>query len=276
MAFTQYTENPAVVTQLPKYPSASGYTWEQVRAAFDVDNVAFKAWFNGTHLPEMEVFLASGLNPTGEYVAETTYPIRSIVTYQGSAYVTLQEVTGVTPTDDGVNYVILVEKGDSPTTFSYNNLTEVPTTFTPASHAHGNITNDGKIGSTADLPVFTTTAGAVSTKSIADAKTLLGIPSSFSNVYSSSYVGTGTYGSGNKNSLTFTFIPKALFVFNASNNIGVAVIGVVRGFSFKGSANYIHSIVASVTDNTLYWHNTAAADQQMNTTGETYYYTAIG
>jgi hypothetical protein len=32
---------------------------------------------------------------------------------------------------------------------------------TPLSHAHGNITNDGKIGSASGLPVITTTAGAV-------------------------------------------------------------------------------------------------------------------
>lgn len=33
----------------------------------------------------------------------------------------------------------------------------------PASHTHGNVTNDGKIGSTANLPVITTTAGALTT-----------------------------------------------------------------------------------------------------------------
>ena len=37
------------------------------------------------------------------------------------------------------------------------------TTTPPASHAHGNITNDGKIGSTANLPLITTTAGAITT-----------------------------------------------------------------------------------------------------------------
>ncbi|NBW18710.1 MAG: hypothetical protein EBR82_63130, partial [Caulobacteraceae bacterium] len=37
------------------------------------------------------------------------------------------------------------------------------TTTPPASHTHGNIANDGKIGSTANLPLITTTAGAVTT-----------------------------------------------------------------------------------------------------------------
>ena len=45
-----------------------------------------------------------------------------------------------------------------------------------ATHTHGNITTDGKVGSTANLPMFTSTAGAVGTKSVVDAKTALGIP----------------------------------------------------------------------------------------------------
>ena len=50
-----------------------------------------------------------------------------------------------------------------------------PSTYTPSSHTHGNLTNDGKIGSTADLFVVTGTAGEVTTKTVADTKTLLGI-----------------------------------------------------------------------------------------------------
>ena len=49
------------------------------------------------------------------------------------------------------------------------------TLYATLTHTHGNITNDGKIGSTADLMVCTTTAGAVATKTVADTKTLLGI-----------------------------------------------------------------------------------------------------
>ena len=66
--------------------------------------------------------------------------------------------------------------------FTYNGtqyelINPFPTTIGAATstHTHGNLTNDGKIGATADLPVFTGTSGAVNTKSIADAKTLLGI-----------------------------------------------------------------------------------------------------
>lgn len=112
MALTTYPTNPAVVSALPTWPSASGYSAPQMKAFFDQDNVAFKAWFNGTHLPELEVFLATGLNPAGEYNALTAYPVKSVVGYNGSSYVTLQAVTGVTPTNDGTNYMLIASKGD--------------------------------------------------------------------------------------------------------------------------------------------------------------------
>ena len=44
-----------------------------------------------------------------------------------------------------------------------------------SSHAHGSITNDGKLGSSADLPVFTLSAGVIGTKNKADAKIALDI-----------------------------------------------------------------------------------------------------
>ena len=44
---------------------------------------------------------------------------------------------------------------------AYSSLSGIPSTFTPASHAHGNITNAGAIGSTATLPVITGTSGVL-------------------------------------------------------------------------------------------------------------------
>ena len=64
------------------------------------------------------------------------------------------------------------------TTGDYDDLTDKPTipsdvsdltdnsntAFTPKSHTHGNITNDGKVGSNANYFVYTTTGGAVTSK----------------------------------------------------------------------------------------------------------------
>ena len=47
------------------------------------------------------------------------------------------------------------------TSGSYNDLNNIPATFTPSSHTHGNLTNDGKIGTTANVPLITGTGGVV-------------------------------------------------------------------------------------------------------------------
>ena len=47
------------------------------------------------------------------------------------------------------------------TTGKYTDLTDIPSTFTPASHTHGNVTNDGKVGTTSGKPLITGTGGAI-------------------------------------------------------------------------------------------------------------------
>jgi hypothetical protein len=47
------------------------------------------------------------------------------------------------------------------TGYAYSNLTGTPSTFTPSSHTHGNISNAGAIGSTANLPIITGTSGVL-------------------------------------------------------------------------------------------------------------------
>ena len=47
------------------------------------------------------------------------------------------------------------------TSGSYNDLSNIPATFAPSSHVHGNLTNDGKIGTVANVPLITGTGGAV-------------------------------------------------------------------------------------------------------------------
>jgi trimeric autotransporter adhesin len=52
----------------------------------------------------------------------------------------------------------------------------------PASHTHGNLTNDGKVGSTSGLPLVTTTAGAVTTLALGTAGQVLRTKSDLSGV----------------------------------------------------------------------------------------------
>lgn len=51
------------------------------------------------------------------------------------------------------------------TTGRYTDLTNIPTTFTPSSHTHGSITNDGKIGTVSGKPLITSSGGEIATGS---------------------------------------------------------------------------------------------------------------
>lgn len=48
---------------------------------------------------------------------------------------------------------------------SKSKISDFPTSMAPTSHTHGNISNDGKVGSTANYAVYTTTGGAITATS---------------------------------------------------------------------------------------------------------------
>lgn len=105
-------------------------------------------------------------------------------------------------------------------------------------------------------------------------------------IQTGSYVGTGTYGANNPCSLTFDFSIKVLLIGCTTNDydptISFFVYDYDRYSTFvpkarSGSQNsegwygYI-----SWNDNTVNWNNTDSAMLQLNDTGLTYYYVAIG
>lgn len=53
--------------------------------------------------------------------------------------------------------------GNAANTFCEGNDSRLSDARTPSSHAHGNIDNDGKIGTTANKPIITTTGGVLTT-----------------------------------------------------------------------------------------------------------------
>ena len=48
----------------------------------------------------------------GEWNINKTYEINTCVTYAGSTYITLKQVKGIQPINDGVNYRLMASKGD--------------------------------------------------------------------------------------------------------------------------------------------------------------------
>ena len=76
-----------------------------------------------------------------------------------------------------------------------------------------------------------------------------------------SYVGTGVYGTTNRNKLTFDFEPKILFLED---------LCIVRG------ATNLGSIYFGWSGKTVYWWSSQGALAQKNADGFTYHYAAIG
>ena len=97
-----------------------------------------------------------------------------------------------------------------------------------------------------------------------------------------SYVGTGTYGSDNPNTLTFDFVPKLVIVklkglmsVYGSGNSFFYVAGDMGAFALNElSSDY--GINISLVGNTLTWFSTKDANYQANYSGYTYMYVAIG
>lgn len=106
-------------------------------------------------------------------------------------------------------------------------------------------------------------------------------------IVTGSYIGTGTYGASNPNTLTFEFEPKIVFVMLN----GLVGYGESLGFCAITGLNSYRSGIGSgspywVTQyftwsgNALQWYATASSEMdascQLNNSGTTYYYTAIG
>lgn len=116
-----------------------------------------------------------------------------------------------------------------------------------------------------------------------------------------SYEGTGTYGSSNPNSLTFSFAPKMVFMLKYEPTTGGAAT-YLFGRKADANQNYVYFVPMyllteafaansgfthyysqsdyakrSADGKTLYWYNGGdTAGYQLNSSGNRYYYLAIG
>ena len=77
-------------------------------------------------------------------------------------YVTVR--TGTSP-NYSYNWEKFGEVSGSGLSVDWSDITNKPSSYTPSSHTHGDITNDGKIGSTSGKPIITTTGGKLTTGS---------------------------------------------------------------------------------------------------------------
>ena len=85
-----------------------------------------------------------------------------------------------------------VVAGTTEGTFAEGNDPRLSDARTPLSHAHGNLSNTGTLGSTSGLPVVTTTSGAISTLALGTANQVLRVNSGATGVEFGAAAGGGT------------------------------------------------------------------------------------
>lgn len=92
-------------------------------------------------------------------------------------------------------------------------------------------------------------------------------------IYTGSYVGTGTYGQSNPNELTFPFEPKFVIILPTTK----FTMGAGDGLLWTGQPGSpdINNNAFILDGKTLKWYDELASSQ-CNTSGTTYYYAALG
>jgi hypothetical protein len=124
-----------------------------------------------------------------------------------------------------------------------------PATFTPSSHTHGSITNDGKVGAVSGLPVVTTTDGAVTTLALGTANQVLRVNSGATGVefgagfdaasppaIGSTTPNTGAFTSLSANNGTLTASAPVLDLAQTWNNAAVAFTAINLDITNTASA----------------------------------------
>lgn len=105
-----------------------------------------------------------------------------------------------------------------------------------------------------------------------------------------SYVGTGTYGKANPNTLTFGFVPKFVWIYGFKRNdawydagdVTKVPVGIIpegdfgRHFPPCSSTESSNTAYSKRVGTTLSWYNTGSDGNQLNYSDSTYYYIAIG
>lgn len=107
---------------------------------------------------------------------------------------------------------------------------------------------------------------------------ILGIPGLQSQVESGvkiqtgSYVGTGTYGESNPNTLTFDFEPKLVMVVSQNSYS----FGTNSGIAWMGQPGASNGKIFTLSGNSLSWYSSDGTASQLNNDGSIYYYFALG
>lgn len=170
-----------------------------------------------------------------------------------------------------------------------NNLITPLSTITPANNdiiPLKDVSANAAVGATISQLISSLSSnGVITSSNLASQVANLG----YAKIQTGSYVGTGTYGSGNPCSLTFDFVPELLFLTGAPSGniqwfigeydvrlIAIGSPNLLPNEYTNGGLFSAHNKGASKMSNkTLSWYDTRDASNQINADGITYQYIAF-
>ncbi len=223
--------------------------------------------------------------PKGDYNAETTYEMLDLVFHGGTSWVAKKNVTGIEPTDEhsehwfkmcesadltGIEERIAALENQMLSTLSLDDV-----------DLSGYATKSEVQAVSSNVEGFDTRLSGVESGLNDLSSVVSGMNSSGVKIASGSYTGTGYSGSNAKNSITFDFEPKVVFLQDTNAEYSCPVVwhkGVsVLTLGINGS-NQTNQLQFSLEGNTLRWYyplNTNP-DTQLNESGKVYHWVAIG
>ena len=98
------------------------------------------------------------------------------------------------------------------------------------------------------------------------------------------YRGSGEFGSGHKNTLTFDFEPKFIFVHSSqglevtadANSAHMYAFMLMRPATHFTMAHNVNSVIVSWGDRSVSWYSSTSVGGQLNYATWDYYYIALG
>lgn len=135
--------------------------------------------------------------------------------------------------------------------------------------------NDAAVAKKAETSTVTALQQSVNSQ-IAALSTALGSGGKTARITYGTYTGTGTYGSGNPNKLNFDFCPVVVMCHAGSYTPPPAIF--LRGATTVANTDSKEpvSFTLSWASNAVTWYETSSAANQLNTSGTTYHYVAVG